>query len=303
MKIQIDEKVIFNSNGVNVPLPLVDIQNIGSFEDYMKKSEKKEEEKKYESKIFVASKGIDLNTYEEHLRYIYNQSGEKWGYQRLISTKENAFENAPEFEAVYNRWIAKGDDPTNALLRAKLYAQAGLISYGDQKAIDISEPLEPGDKMQHGLHLIHNDLLKQTLAETFEKLDINIFSALYSQLFSYDKKLALDVDAQKDNIFQALLDKFGSTIQPLLKDESEPIFDGNINITDEMDLAKKDFIYKTLIQFFEYNLNHIKTLIENAQYQGLFTREKEGLEALIDNFKKNIDKFNQDYQKVEVAEE
>ena len=305
MKIQTSEIITtLGSRVINKPPSLVNTQS--NFQDYIKKPEEKpiEEEKKYESKIFHPSnKGVDLKHYEDHMQYMYNQAEpgsyfEKWAYQRLIATEENAFDNAPEFEAVYKRWLAKEDEPFKAhkaLLRAQLYAQAGLISYGNQKAVSISPPLEPGDKMQHGLHLINNDLLKQTLMATFEKLDVESVSAISSQLFSYSKLHALDIDHQKENIFQALLDKFGSSIQPMLKDESEPSFDGNINITDEMSMTQQYFIHKTLLQFFEYNLKHFETLIDDDSYneveKDMINSRKEAFETLTKNFKNNVDEF------------
>ena len=315
MKIQTSEIITtLGSRVINKPPSLVNTQS--NFQDYIKKPEEKpiEEEKKYESKMFLPSSSRrDTDFYEEHMRYRYMNSkmdpeshGLKWMHQRLISTKENAFENAPEFEAVYNRWIEKGEDPSNALIRAKLYAQAGLISYGDQRAVSISPPLEPGDKMQHGLHLINNDLLKQTLMETFEKLDLGSISAISSQLFSYGKLHALDINPnhQKENVFQALLEEFGSSIRPMLKEDSELIFDGNINITDEMSMTQQYFIHKTLTQFFEYNIEHLEGLMTDNKVQNdMIISQKEAFETLTENFKRNVEIFYQTYLEKVVVEE
>jgi hypothetical protein len=94
-------------------------------------------------------------TFDKELENV-NFVSKEWFNQLRNATNENKYEDAPQFEAFVNKWIENGATETQALERAMFYSQAGLLDYGNQRAITIDK-LGFGDKKQHGMHLINND--------------------------------------------------------------------------------------------------------------------------------------------------
>ncbi|RXI36286.1 hypothetical protein CP963_14070, partial [Arcobacter cloacae] len=78
----------------------------------------------------------------------YDPIGYEWITQLRTATNGNKYEDAPEFEAFIKKWMAKGESEDRALGRATLYARAGLLDYGKQRAHQIDEKLPYGDIKQ-----------------------------------------------------------------------------------------------------------------------------------------------------------
>jgi len=168
------------------------------------------------------------------------------------------------------------------------YSQAGLLDYGNQKAI-IIDKLGFGDKKQHGMHLINNDALKNAMIETFDSLDNAGVGTLVERLFMPDSYLDSDDSISENLMFQDLIDKFASDMKntsELEKLNSDKYFDGNINISNDMTQKEKNFIYDSLL---EYLNNHISKIeqIEN-KYNESWSSQKEAFALLIYNFKMKI---------------
>lgn len=251
---------------------------------------------------------LDINEYIKHETLVQFPSDSKnynWIYQSLIMTEQNKYENAPEFEAFVNKWMNKGFSEDEALERAKLYAQARLLDYGNQRAMQI-EYLEYSDKKQHGLHLIQNEVLKKAILETFDSLDNNAVGILTYRLFMHDGEL--NPDASKDTesiVFQELINDFSSRLKEegglyALDDKKyskykNMQFDGNINITDKMSQHDKNFIHDILAEYLKEHLNKISQ-IEKIHNEA-WTEAKDAINLLINNFEKNVKESNKNQNK------
>lgn len=224
-----------------------------------------------------------------------NSVSKEWFNQLRNATNENKYENAPQFEAFVNKWIENGATEIQALERAMFYSQAGLLDYGNQRAITIDK-LGFGDKKQHGTHLINNDALKNAMIETFDSLDNASVGTLVERLFMPDSYLDSNESSSEMLMFQDLIDKFASeqkNASGLASQNNEKYskyknmnFNGNINISNDMTQNEKSFIYDSLL---EYLNNHISKIeqIEN-KYNESLSSQKETINLLIDNFKKKI---------------
>ncbi|MFA7091934.1 MAG: hypothetical protein WC149_08775, partial [Arcobacteraceae bacterium] len=84
-------------------------------------------------------------------------------YQESIRTNENAYEDAPKFEAFVKEEMEKGQTETQAIGRAYLYAVSGLLDYGKQRVTSLICALPFEDQKNHGLHLFNNPLLTQAV--------------------------------------------------------------------------------------------------------------------------------------------
>ena len=216
-------------------------------------------------------------------------SKDPWGEQYLKRTEENMFENAPEFEAFVYEWIDKGHTAEEALIRAKTYARVGLLEYGDQRVTTIPG-LEPGDKKEHGLHLINNDVLKNTVKDFLDNSDLPSIATFVDRFFSENKETPKGVDP-----FQDLLNKFGITLDELHEKNGTSTkyrFDGDINITEEMAQDKKEFIYDTLIDFFDYHLKKYED--EEEHFDAEYYQKEEMFKSFIKKLETNVtqEKYN-----------
>ena len=119
----------------------------------------------------------------------YDPISYEWQTQMMSATNGNKYEDAPEFEAFVNKWIAKGETEDEALSRAGAYAFAGLLDYGKQKALQIGGDIFPygyvlpyGDIKQHGFHLINNEPLKNAVIQTLDSLNFEDASNLINSI-------------------------------------------------------------------------------------------------------------------------
>ncbi len=185
----------------------------------------------------------------------------EWANQVKNATFGNVYEDAKDFESFVNNWIEKGYSEMEALERANFYAIAGLLDYGKQKAIALySEYLGYDDKKQHGFHLIDNPPLKKAFLETLDSLDTGSVADLVSGLF-------LNYPSKTTTSFEDLLKQYGVTLEELKETQPEEerskfTFTGDININEQMSLKYQNFIFDTLIGFFEDRVNSFRESIE-----------------------------------------
>lgn len=221
----------------------------------------------------------------------------EWRMQLKIATNGNKYEDAPEFEAFVNKWIAKGETEDKALARAETYARAGLLDYGKQKAIIIAT-LPYDDTKQHGMHLINNEPLKKAMIEVLDNLDYGDSGDLVASIFDgYPTYTNEGITTS----FQELLNNFGVKLEDLRKKNPETAkdekftFTGDINLKDGKEFQEyNNFIFDTLIEFFKDKVNDLDYFVanrpseENDDFHGL----KDSLNSLIDNLKKEVDIYN-----------
>ncbi len=224
-----------------------------------------------------------------------NQIGNyrEWLLQMREATNENKYEDAPEFEAFVKKWMDKGESERDAIYRAEEYANAGLLNYGKQKVIALSNyDLPYGDIKQHGMHLIDNPPLKKALLKTLDNLNLGHVRNIVRYLFS-PYQIREDYSGESPN-FQEMLDKFAAAIQKS-KEEKNFTFTGDINL--KHDFKYKDynnFIFDTLIEFFEKGIQsldlHRKKTEEECQKEA--KRMDKLLNKLVYALKKEIEEYN-----------
>jgi len=225
--------------------------------------------------------------YYEFMR-VREENWDTWREQSKIRTEENMYEDAPEFETFVTKWMLKGESKEEVLQRAKIYAETGLLDYGKQKAVTLDLPY--GDMKEHGMHLVNNDVLKQTLLETFDSLDLEGVHVISNKIFGRGQFRSLDIDVNSKNIFQALLNEFGMTLKdamtPTELERQEFLFDGNINITKETSARQKDFIFDTLVKYLKHNIKDLENAEKNTGKS--LQNRKDFFNLLIENLEKNI---------------
>jgi hypothetical protein len=107
----------------------------------------------------------------------------EWMTHMRNATNGNKYDDAPEFEAFVKKWMDKGESEEIAEFRAQMYAQAGLLDYGKQKARAIEHGLPTEDIKQHGMWLIDNPPLKQAMIDTFDNLEYRDAITLMENIF------------------------------------------------------------------------------------------------------------------------
>lgn len=217
---------------------------------------------------------------------------EEWTFQLSIQTPENKYENAPEFEAFVKKWMIKGLTEQEALLRAQAYAQMGLLNYGNQRAIDIGG-LSFSDEQNHGLHLIDNPVLKETLLETVDKLN-------YDELWPFLEIFTFDSENNHlilEDQFDLGIEKFFEQISSLnKKDESTSNLNRLLTISKEMYLMHTNSMFNNINSYFEDLITYFKSLDpESDEEKAYFQTRVKLIETLKNNFKDNCDKYNTDY--------
>ena len=234
----------------------------------------------------------------EKSKELYPESYE-WYTQIKNATNGNKYEDAPEFEAFVNKWMDKGYSENEALGRAAMYARAGLLDYGKQKMIPISN-LPYGDIKQHGMHLINNEPLKNAVIKTLDSLNGGDASNLIASIFQNYPENSTPVS------FQELLKNFGVKLEDLKKLNPEEhkddkfTFTGDINLKDGADSKEyNNFILDTLVKFFKDRIEKLNYLVENKPPEESqdFHELKDSLNSLIDNLKKEVDVYNSDLEK------
>jgi|GEM_PF-6063781 len=223
-------------------------------------------------------------TFDEAYAPLKNKPDEQseWWYQNENATFGNIYEDAKDFENFIAKWIKKGDTEADALERAVLYARAGLLDYGKQKAIEIAG-LEYDDKK---------------LLETLDSLDIISTILLVDNMFpvpGYTNISSYGVSSS----FKELLEQYGIKLEDLKKqnpneENSKFTFTGDININDKMSLEYQNFIFDTLIGFFKDRIHSLDTYIDDMlQYKEEIDTLKNAYDTLIENFKKNTKEYNE----------
>ena len=226
----------------------------------------------------------------------YDPIGYEWITQLRTATNGNKYEDAPEFEAFVKKWMDKGESEDQALGRATLYARAGLLDYGKERAISIGNNLPYGDIKQHGFHLINNEPLKNAVLKTLDSLNGGDAADLVSSIFE-----GFPENKGVRSSFQELLDNFGIKLEELKKLNPETAkndkftFTGDINLKDGIDSKEyNNFIFDTLIKFFKDRIEKLDYVIENKPPEESrdFHELRDGLNSLIDNLKKEVDVYN-----------
>ncbi len=217
---------------------------------------------------------------------------EEWTFQLSIQTPENKYENAPEFEAFVKKWMIKGLTEQEALWRAQAYAQMGLLNYGNQRAIDIGG-LSFSDEQNHGLHLIDNPILKETLLETVDKLN-------YDELWPFLEVFTFDSENNHlilEDQFDLGIEKFFEQISSLnKKDESTSNLNRLLTISKEMYLMHTNSMFNNINSYFEDLITYFKSLEPTSdEEKAYFQTRVKLIETLKNNFKDNCDKYNTDY--------
>lgn len=211
----------------------------------------------------------------------------EWKYQFTIQTPQNKYEDAPEFEAFVNKWMDKGLSEEEALQRAEAYASLGLLDYGKQRATMIYN-LPYGDKKNHGFHLIDNEPLKQAVLETLDTLSNEDLWALKSNAFGNGlSETSLNFDGLPGLSFQDFLNNFAS-LESFKHNYKNLTFDGNINLTKDMDKLHRAFIVDNIKAYFEHRINDIKNIQDPNLEDGYIEKHTELIQMLIDNFDKKI---------------
>lgn len=220
----------------------------------------------------------------------------KWHVQLVAATNGNKYEDAPEFEAFVKKWMDKGESEDIAISRAVAYAEAGLLDYGKQRVHQVGKDLPYGDIKQHGFHLINNEPLKNAVIKTFDSLDYEDAYDLVRSIFE-----GFPENKGVPSSFQELLDNFGIKLEELKKLNPETAkndkftFTGDINLKDGIDSKEyNNFIFDTLIKFFKDRIEKLDYVIENKPPEESrdFNELRDGLNSLIDNFKKEVDIYN-----------
>ena len=220
----------------------------------------------------------------------------KWHVQLVAATNGNKYEDAPEFEAFVKKWMDKGESEDRALGRATLYARAGLLDYGKQRAHQIDEKLPYGDIKQHGFHLINNEPLKNAVMKTLDNLSVGDATDLVRSIFNgYPENKGVP------SSFQELLDNFGVKLEELKKLNPETAknekftFTGDVNLKDGTDSKEyNNFIFDTLIKFFKDRIEKLDYYVANKPPEDSpdYHEVRDGLNSLIDNFKKEVAGYN-----------
>ena len=218
-------------------------------------------------------------------------------------TDDKYYKNAPEFKYFIQKWMAKGDSESAAVERASFYARAGLLDYGEQTLIIIDD-LGYGDKNQHGFHLINNEILKNSMLETFDSLDNEGVGVIIHQLFRNNTDLTTNNYEGESSTFQKLINEFSIKLNELgglseLDDKKylnykNKQFDGNINITNQMTQHKKNYINYVLVEYFKNHINKISVLEE--KHNEPLDEARNALNTLLNNFEKKVEEDNDNYK-------
>lgn len=216
----------------------------------------------------------------------------EWNYQFTIQTPENKYEDAPEFEAFVNKWMNKGLTEDEALYRAHAYSLMGLLDYGNQRAIEIAD-LPYGDKKQHGFHLVDNDVLKEAVLETLDSITNEEVWGLKFNIFGNGQHTSLNTEGIPGISFQKLLNNFAllqEKMPPLNKEYEDLVFNGDINITDNMDQLYKNFIFDNIKAYFKFRAEELNSINNENTDHEMLKEQVNLIKTLIDNFDKNIKK-------------
>lgn len=201
----------------------------------------------------------------------------------LTMTKENAYEEAPEFEAFVKAEMAKGQTEQHAIGRAGLYAISGLLDYGKQRVNSLYCYLPVEDQKKHGLHLFNNPLLTQAVKEAFDKLDDATLGKIVGEIFvsPSNEEPVYDYSNMSqeniDKIYNTILNELGLRPQDveILQDTSS-----------SNDMGKLSFEFLSLQQ------EQFKTIMKSVE---------QAMQKHIDSFKEDLKNDPQEFKKIKAA--
>jgi len=222
----------------------------------------------------------------------------KWIVALRSATNGNKYDGAPEFKAFVDKWMATGLSEDEALLRAGIYASAGLLDYGSQKATQVYLcGLSYPDTKQHGLWLIDNPPLKKAILDTFDSLNTSNLIDLKFAIFNGGP----EYQDEKGINFEELLKKYGVKLEdlkqkdPQFAKENPEVFSGDINLKNDNSpesQAYNNFIFKTIVGFFKDRIESLERWEYNHNEDD-FSSTKNSINLLIDNFQGKVDEYNE----------
>ncbi|WP_198305926.1 hypothetical protein [Arcobacter vandammei] len=309
---------------INTDIFRIDESRIGSSSPSIKNEIKSNKENQYfdnfeylpENSIHKGQYGGKY-FYENTFKDQYYHENER-RYQWLMATKDNAFEDAKDFENFVYKWMDKGLSFDQAVERAELYAYAGVLDYGKQKVATLYDLPYP-DPKNHGFHLIDNPVLKKAFIETLDQLEGEAPFDLVFSLFGDIAWLSGNPDlCEKANDTDGFLEKFQAFALKLekLKEENPDdfkdikfSFTGDITINYKQSIDYQNFILETIISFFEDRLDYYDNLHKTASFQMFYEyplskeehneiREqslatvRDPLKKLLENFKNSASQYN-----------
>lgn len=218
----------------------------------------------------------------------------------LTMTKENKYEDAPEFEAFVKAEMAKGQTQEQANGRASLYAVSGLLDYGRQRVNNLPCYLPIEDQKNHGLHLFNNSLLTQAVKDAFDQLDNLTLSKVVGKLFIhpsigepvYDYS---DMSQENiDNIFNRILSQLGLRPEDvqILEDTTSSNDMGKLTL-EFLTLQQEQFktIIKSVQQAMQKHIDFFEEDLKNDPQE--FKKIQEAFESIASNINSRIDELNQ----------
>ena len=282
-------------------------KKLENFADYIDKSTMKqnkvsayhEEPTVKNEDQFVYSQGGEYEKilYQKNLAWAKENDSlqYEWMTHMRNATNGNKYDDAPEFEAFVKKWMDKGESEEIAEFRAQMYAQAGLLDYGKQKARSIEHGLPTEDIKQHGMWLIDNPPLKQAMIDTFDNLKYRDAITLMENIFYGG------AEHQYDNLnFEDLLKQYGVKLEDLRNKNPESqddkyTFTGDINLKNDNSqesIEYNNFIFDTLLDYFKDSIEKVNQY--EKKHNEDFSNQKNSLNTFIDNFKTTIDEYNKE---------
>jgi len=227
---------------------------------------------------------IDAEEYNRHYSiYLATREGDSvtkdiesnFYYQEFMKI-DNRYENAPEFESMVNK-LSNNNDIFNVWRKVSLFVNLGLVSEGNQT---LFHNLQDSNRASYGMKNVQNENLKQALINTYSSMsDYRLLSIP-----------AIFGTSAEENKFQNELNDFAKEYP---RTNQKFIFNGDITIDESSSEEYKNFITKTLIDFFENKKSTYKdetaSLPEDEKKYNT-NKVIERFQLLIDNLKFTINK-------------
>jgi len=227
---------------------------------------------------------IDAEEYNRHYSiYLATREGDSvtkdiesnFYYQEFMKI-DNRYENAPEFESMVNK-LSNNNDIFNVWRKVSLFVNLGLVSEGNQT---LFHNLQDSNRASYGMKNVQNENLKQALINTYSSMsDYRLLSIP-----------AIFGTSAEENKFQNELNDFAKEYP---RTNQKFIFNGDITIDESSSEEYKNFITKTLIDFFENKKSTYKdetTSLPEDEKKYNTNKVIERFQLLIDNLKFTINK-------------
>jgi len=227
---------------------------------------------------------IDAEEYNRHYSiYLATREGDSvtkdiesnFYYQEFMKI-DNRYENAPEFESMVNK-LSNNNDIFNVWRKVSLFVNLGLVSEGNQT---LFHNLQDSNRASYGMKNVQNENLKQALINTYSSIsDYRLLSIP-----------AIFGTSAEENKFQNELNDFAKEYP---RTNQKFIFNGDITIDESSSEEYKNFITKTLIDFFENKKSTYKdetTSLPEDEKKYNTNKVIERFQLLIDNLKFTINK-------------